>query len=180
MNRRPQWARAWRDVVLALALDDESAKHARKITRQAGVEAVEIRPGNASAVVRDRGTSYPVRWKMPTLTEGAWDRLGAELLHRPLAVVGLLRENDTSPLEEDLADVLDDLIPSGHLLDASCGCDDWIAPCRHALAVGTAIADVIEADVWKLFELRGRTRNWLIEIDAAARADRLLRDAGYR
>jgi uncharacterized Zn finger protein len=117
---------------------------------------------------------------VPTLTETSWDRLGAELLRRPLAVVGLLRETNTSPLEEELADVLDDLIPPGHRLDANCSCDDWIPPCSHALAVGTAIADEIGAHVWKLFELRGRTKNWLIEIHAAARADRIFRDAEHR
>lgn len=180
MNIRPKWARAWRDTVLSLALDEESAKKARKIARQAGVGAVEIRLSSASAVVRDHAASYSVRWTVPTLTEADWDRLGAELLRRPLAVVGLLRENTTSRLGEELADVLDDLIPPGHRLDANCGCDDWVPPCGHALAVGTAIADEIETDVWKLFQLRGKTKHWLIEIDAAARAARLLHDAGHR
>jgi hypothetical protein len=62
-----------------------------------------------------------------------------------------------------------ELLPVAGEIGPRCSCPDWADPCKHAAAVIYLVSDVLDADPFALFLLRGRTRE---EVLAALRLRR--------
>ena len=48
-------------------------------------------------------------------------------------------------------------------LQTHCDCPDWANPCKHVAAVCYIMAEALDRDPWLLFDLRGRTREEVLE-----------------
>ena len=53
-------------------------------------------------------------------------------------------------------------------LQTHCDCPDWANPCKHVAAVCYIMAEALDRDPWLLFDLRGRTREEVLEALQAA------------
>ena len=56
-------------------------------------------------------------------------------------------------------------------LRAGCTCPDWANPCKHSAAVFFILADIINADPFILFKLRGKTKEEIFEIFRVKRSN---------
>ena len=55
-------------------------------------------------------------------------------------------------------------------LETDCTCPDWANPCKHVAAVFYLLGERFDADPFLMFELRGRTREQIVEALRARRA----------
>jgi uncharacterized Zn finger protein len=54
-------------------------------------------------------------------------------------------------------------------LRTSCSCPDWGDPCKHVAATHYVLGDALDRDPFLLFELRGRTKDQVLDALRAAR-----------
>lgn len=171
--KRPSWPGLLRDAFSSTALDDDVIKDARRRHRRGMVHAVSATTGRLAGIVRDDEENLQAHWHVSPLPEEDWALVEDRIHASPLVMATLLGRQRVHVTSE-LSDIVTALIAHPAGLEASCGCDDCLAPCPHALAVALAFADLTPDDLWPLFQLRGRTHDWLVASEAAARAGLLL------
>lgn len=171
--RRPTWPGLLRDAFGATALDDDVLKDARRHHRRRAVQAVDAVPGHLHGTIDDGAERHHVHWQVEPLGEAEWHDVEQDVLDSPLLTAALLDRRTAAgiPGADDVAAVL---LPDPMELAASCGCEDWLVPCLHALAIGLALAALTREDLWLLLRLRGRSHDWLVAAEAAVRARRTL------
>jgi uncharacterized Zn finger protein len=54
-------------------------------------------------------------------------------------------------------------------LETSCSCPDWGDPCKHVAATHYVLGEALDRDPFLLFELRGRTKDQVLDALRAAR-----------
>jgi uncharacterized Zn finger protein len=160
------WAQRWYS---RLELRDETfARRLASAYRESvhhRVYLLEARPGEIVAQMTDRNEMrYGVRITMPTVPDGAWERVGDALAEDPAQLAALLARMPSQQFERLLADQGVQLFPTD--LRASCTClrtrDGEL--CTHAAAVLIAFALRLESDPTLLLTLLGCSRERLIEI----------------
>lgn len=184
---RSWWGRAWQRAVEEAADSEADLRRGRALARAGGVGAVTVGAGTFAAAVDEGDGAWPVTGGAPVLDDG--DRaLLAELVRaEPGRVAALLAGDLPSDLVEQAEGSGVELLPDGVELATTCGCDGWADPCRHALAVLTALGWLVDADPLVLLGLRGLPRDLLlaggqaagpddveVALDAALRAARAL------
>lgn len=128
------------------------------------VRKLVVVPGRASAeVVGSRNQSYRVALNLRTFTEAEWDRalshLGSEAIYQARLLAGELPET----MEHAFKDAGLSLFPSrAHELTSSCSCPDMAETCKHVAALHYLLAGVLDSDPFVLFELRGRSRDEML------------------
>lgn len=121
------------------------------------------RPGRIHARVVDRrGEVHPVDIEVRHLSSGERDDVVATVGRRSGTLAALLDGSVPSVLVEEVAELEINLFPGPSDLRISCRCDEWTDPCPHASAVLRTLADSIDRDPFKLFELRGLPRSDLL------------------
>ncbi|PBC38412.1 hypothetical protein CJ179_38020 [Rhodococcus sp. ACS1] len=153
---RTWWAQRWVDDVERAALDSNTLKRGRAYARGGLVGPLTFAPGLVSADVHTDDESLHVRIRVDPLDERQWGEVLATLASRSGHVAQLSSGTLPRELDEDLAAVDVSLIPSMFDADATCTCEEWDVPCRHAAAVLYQAAWVLDDDPLLFFLLRGR------------------------
>ena len=132
-----------------------------------------LAPGEARAEVRGRKTDpYVVRIRVRRFTDEEWDRVLTAISARLEHAAALLDGELPPEIAHDTAAAGIDLLPVGGELGPRCSCPDEADPCKHSAAACYLIADVLDADPFALFLLRGRTREQVMAgVRARRRAD---------
>ena len=158
------WSKAVLRAVEEAAFSQADLRAGRSLARAGAVGAITVNPGGAVAAVTEGQDAWTVEVTVPVLGEddaAAFTELVAAESGRIGALLaGQLPHAFVEAVEE--AGV--ELLPYGGELGSSCSCQAWLDPCRHALAVLTQLAWLIQADPFVLTHLRGLSR------------DRVLRD----
>lgn len=169
---RRWWSRRWLAV-----LDEAGPAQARRVqqgqalVRRGAVEDLDVTSGRITGtVIEERAPRVEVVLAWPPPDPSAWDaaieRLADELRFTAALLEGALPEGIDEVLEESgvvLFPRLDDI-------DRRCPCDEEADPCRHAVAVHTAVASRFDRDPFLLLELRGRGRQRLLDALRGRRA----------
>ncbi|MFM9615666.1 SWF or SNF family helicase [Streptomyces niveiscabiei] len=160
---RTWWGRGWVAALEDGVLDSAQIRAGRRLARGGAVGAVSVRPGRATAVVRDRdGTAHRADVLLPELSGAQWDRLLALAGERAGYVAALLDREMPPHLVEDAATAGVDLLPGLGELEASCDCGAW-DHCAHTTALCYLVARVLDEDPFVLLLLRGRPERTLLD-----------------
>lgn len=164
------WARCWVE-----ALEKMAPGYGNRLTRgmtyaRAGRVHDLVVKGNEvhARVAGTRGYSVVLalrmlsdrHWKAALRGMAAKAQFAAELLAgaMPARIDDVFREAGASlfPLREDD-------------LRTDCSCPDWANPCKHVAATHFVLGEALDRDPFLLFQLRGRTREQVLEGLAAVR-----------
>jgi len=160
---RTWWGRGWVTALEDGVLDSAQTRAGRRLARGGAVGAVSVRPGRATAVVRDRdGTAHRADVLLPELSEAAWERLLTLAAGRAGYVAALLDREMPAHLVEDAATAGVDLLPGLGELEASCDCGAW-DHCGHTTALCYQVARLLDDRPLVLLLLRGRPEQALLD-----------------
>jgi uncharacterized Zn finger protein len=163
------WGRAWVDALEHRAhLDPNRLPRGRTYARQNRVLSIEAHAGEVRAFVQgSRPRPYHVVVAVRPFSDSEWeavlDAIAAKAAHAAALLDGEL-----------LPEIVDEaeLLPGPGDLVPNCSCPDWADPCKHAAAVCYLIADLLDADPFTLFALRGRDRKAVLAEVRARRQGR--------
>jgi uncharacterized Zn finger protein len=161
---RTWWGRAWLEALEQRArLDPDRLPRGREYARSGAVGELTLAPGEAWARVQGRKTEpYQVRIRVRRFTDDEWDRVLAAISARLGHAAALLDGELPPEIADDAAAAGLDLLPGGGELGPRCSCPDDADPCKHSAAACYLITDVLDADPFALFLLRGRTRDQVL------------------
>jgi uncharacterized Zn finger protein len=168
------WGRAWLEALEQRArLDPDRLPRGREYARDGAVGELMLTPGEARAQVQGRKTDpYVVRIRVRQFTDDEWDRVLSAISARLERAAALLDGELAPEVAQDTAAAGIDLLPGGGEIGPRCTCPDEADPCKHSAAACYLIADVLDADPFALFLLRGRTREQVMAgVRARRRAD---------
>jgi uncharacterized Zn finger protein len=161
---RTWWGRAWLEALEQRArLDPDRLPRGRDYARDGAVGELTLAPGEARAQVQGRKTDpYEVRVRVRRFTDEEWDRVLTAVSARLERAAALLDGELPAEVAQDAAAAGIDLLPVGGEIGPRCTCPDDADPCKHSAAACYLIADVLDADPFALFLLRGRTREQVL------------------
>lgn len=160
---RTEWARGWQAAVEESAYEDRDLKKGRSLARAGVVGQVTVAAGSIVAAVDEGDETYGLRVALPVLdaisTQTLVEVVGSGAGWIGALLGGVLPDSFVEATEE--AGV--ELLPYGGEFTAVCACEAWAQPCRHAIAVLTQVAWLIEAEPLVIVHLRGLARPELLE-----------------
>lgn len=156
------WAKAWLRAVEESSFGGDELRPAGRIARAGDVGSISIDRGRAYAAVDERDETWTVELGLPVLDD-AGEELVVELV---AAVSGRIAALTSGELPHQLVEELEEsgveLLPYGGEIEATCGCDAWLSPCVHAVAVLHQLAWLLDRDPFVLLTLRGLPRAQLL------------------
>lgn len=161
---RTWWGRAWLEALEQRArLDPDRLPRGRDYARSGAVGELTLAPGEARARVQGRKTEpYEVRIRVRRFADDEWDRVLAAISAQLGHAAALLDGELPPEIADDVAGAGLDLLPGGGEIGPRCTCPDDADPCKHSAAACYLIGDVLDADPFALFLLRGRTRDQVL------------------
>ncbi len=161
---RTWWGQAWLEALEQRArLDPDRLPRGRDYARSGAVGELTLAPGEARARVQGRKTDpYEVRIRVRRFTDDEWDRVLAAISARLGHAAALLDGELPPEIADDATAAGLDLLPGGGELGPRCSCPDDADPCKHSAAACYLLSDVLDADPFALFLLRGRTRDQVL------------------
>ncbi|MBE0478615.1 SWIM zinc finger family protein [Candidatus Aerophobetes bacterium] len=163
---RTWWAEKWIEALEILGRDySNRLPRGRTYARRGAVRDLIILPGEVRAKVQGtRRTPYQVRIKLPALTNKQWQNVITALAKQAIFAAKLLVGEMPSTIDEAFNGCGLSLFPvKATELKTSCSCPDWANPCKHIAATHYILGQSFDSDPFLLFELRGRTKEKLME-----------------
>jgi uncharacterized Zn finger protein len=137
-------------------------RRGRALARAGEVGAIAVDAGSALAAVADGDDTWTVTVSVPVLDE----RDAATFVELVAAESGRIAALLAGQLPHALLEAGEEagieLLPYAGELGSTCGCDAWLDPCPHALAVLTQLGWLLQVDPFVLLQLRGLSREALL------------------
>lgn len=167
------WGQRWVEALERMSRGySNRLARGRTYARAGRTHDLVVKAGEVTAkVTGSRATPYKVRIALAKLPDAVWTKaiaamagkaqFAAELLagQMPQEIDGVFKEARASVFPAKEAD-----------LQTSCSCPDWANPCKHVAATHYVLGEALDRDPFLLFELRGRTKDQVLEALRAARA----------
>ncbi len=171
------WGRLWISGLEKLGDDYENRlPRGKKYAEEGAVSHFVVVPGEIQAKVHGRKT-YNVTLGLPALTTMQWERALERIALESRFVASLLAGEMPQGLDETFREAGASLYPRvPKELQTHCDCPDWANPCKHVAAVCYIMAEALDRDPWLLFDLRGKTKEEVLDalqahLDAALPVD---------
>jgi uncharacterized Zn finger protein len=159
---RSWWGKAWQRAVEEAAYVDSDLKAGRTLARRGEVGGISVAAGSLLAAVREGDDAWTAEIKVPVLAEEERRALVDVVAAETGWIAALLAGDLPFDLVEHAEEAGVELLPYGGELGASCTCDAYLDPCRHALAVLVQTGWLVDADPLVLFAVRGLDRETLL------------------
>jgi len=158
------WGRLWITALERLGDDFENRLlRGKSYAENGAVSCFNVNPGEIQAKVHGRKT-YNVTLGLPALTATQWEKAIERIRQESRFVASLLAGEMPIGLDETFREAGASLYPRvPKELQTHCDCPDWANPCKHVAAVCYVMAEVLDRDPWLLFDLRGRTKENILE-----------------
>ncbi|MDR3682287.1 MAG: SWIM zinc finger family protein [Geothrix sp.] len=158
------WGQLWITALEKLGDDFENRlPRGKKYAEEGAVSHFTVTPGEIQAKVHGRKT-YNVTLGLPALSASQWDKALERIYAESRFVASLLAGEMPQGLDETFREAGASLYPRvPKELQTHCDCPDWANPCKHVAAVCYIMAEALDRDPWLLFDLRGRTREEVLE-----------------
>ncbi|MBI4912649.1 MAG: SWIM zinc finger family protein [Acidobacteria bacterium] len=158
------WGRLWISALERLGDDYENRlPRGKKYAEEGAVSHFTVHPGQIEARVHGRKT-YNVTLGLPALTEAQWEKAVDRIALESRFVASLLAGEMPRGLDETFREAGASLYPRvPKELQTHCDCPDWANPCKHVAAVCYIMAEALDRDPWLLFDLRGMTREAILD-----------------
>jgi uncharacterized Zn finger protein len=158
------WGQLWISGLEKLGDDYENRlPRGKKYAEEGAVSHFVVVPGEIQAKVHGRKT-YNVTLGLPALTSTQWERALERIALESRFVASLLAGEMPQGLDETFREAGASLYPRvPKELQTHCDCPDWANPCKHVAAVCYIMAEALDRDPWLLFDLRGKTREEVLD-----------------
>jgi uncharacterized Zn finger protein len=166
------WGQRWIEA-LQNVLRGDSARLARGRTyaRAGRAHDLVVHDGVVTAkVTGSRPTPYKITIELAQLPDAAWKGAIAAMAGRAQFAADLLAGQMPKEIDELFRATGNSLFPEKRAdLTTSCSCPDWGDPCKHVAATHYVLGEALDRDPFLLFELRGRTKEQVLDALRAAR-----------
>ena len=159
---RSWWGKAWQRAVEEAAYVDTDLRAGRALARRGDVGGISVDAGSLLAAVREGDDAWTVEVALPVLAEEERRALVDVVAAEAGRIASLLAGELPFDLVEHADEAGVELLPYGGELAATCTCDAYLDPCRHALALLIQAGWLVDADPLVLFALRGLDREALL------------------
>jgi len=167
------WAKKWIEALEILgSYYSNRLPRGRTYARRGAVKDLIITPGEVMAKVQGtRRTPYRVRIELKSLTNKQWQKVIKVLAEHAIFAAKLLMGEMPPNINEVFNSCSLSLFPARATeLKTSCSCPDWANPCKHIAATHYILAEAFDRDPFLLFELRGWTKEKVLEELRAVRS----------
>lgn len=159
---RSWWGKAWHRAVEEAAYVDQDLRAGRTIARRGEVGGISVAAGSLLAAVREGDDAWTVEVRVPVLADEERRSLVDVVAAETGRIAALLAGELPYDLVEHAEELGVELLPYGGELAATCTCDAYLDPCRHALAVLIQTGWLVDADPLVLLAVRGLDREALL------------------
>lgn len=165
------WAKRWVGVLEGFGYGNRLTR-GRTYARDGAVLNLDIRPGHVSAKVQgSRPAPYKVTIAINPLSDKQWEQAVEAMAGQALFTAKLLAGEMPQEIEQAFASARVPLFPrSSRDITTNCSCPDYANPCKHIAAAYYLLGERFDEDPFLIFELRGRTKQQVIEALRARRA----------
>lgn len=166
------WGQRWIEA-LENVLRGDSARLARGRTyaRAGRTHDLVVQGGKVTAkVTGSRATPYKITIELTELSAPAWTKAIDGLAKKAQFSAELLAGQMPQAIDEVFVEAGVSLFPKQRAdLKTSCSCPDWGDPCKHVAATHYVLGEALDRDPFLLFELRGRSKDQVLDALRAAR-----------
>lgn len=166
------WGQRWIEA-LENVLRGDSARLARGRTyaRAGRTHDLVVKGGKVTAkVTGSRATPYKITIELTELSAPAWKQAIDGLAKKAQFSAELLAGQMPQAIDEVFVEAGVSLFPRQRAdLETSCSCPDWGDPCKHVAATHYVLGEALDRDPFLIFELRGRTKEQVLDALRAAR-----------
>ncbi|HVY28341.1 MAG TPA: SWIM zinc finger family protein [Polyangiaceae bacterium] len=166
------WGQRWLEA-LENVLRGDSARLARGRTyaRAGRTHDLVVKGGKVTAsVTGSRATPYKITIELTELSAPAWKKAIDGLAKKAQFSAELLAGQMPQTIDEVFVEAGVSLFPKQRAdLKTSCSCPDWGDPCKHVAATHYVLGEALDRDPFLLCELRGRTKDQVLDALRAAR-----------
>ena len=161
---REWWAQRWIDVLESFGWR-RRLERARNYAREGRVLNLEFQGPKVKAQVQGTAEEpYAVSLGLDPFTEEQWSYVVEELSQRAIYSAKLLAGEMPQSIEDAFTASGLSLFPFSKFdIHSACDCPDPVNPCKHIGAVYYLLGDAFSRDPFILFELRGRTKQQIID-----------------
>ncbi len=166
------WGKRWVEALERMSPDDAARlARGRTYARAGRTHDLTVKPGLVTArVTGSRPQPYKVILTLARLDDATWAKAIAAMAERAKFAADLLAGRMPEEIDEAFRSAGASLFPERpEDLTTACSCPDWANPCKHVAATHYVLGEALDKDPFLLFELRGRTREQVIEALRAAR-----------
>jgi len=166
------WGKRWIEA-LESVLHGNSARLARGRTyaRAGRTHDLVIKGGKVTAkVTGSRPTPYTITIELNELGEPVWKKAILGMATKAQFSAELLAGQMPKEIDEVFREAGASLFPNQRSdLKTHCSCPDWGDPCKHVAATHYVLGEALDRDPFLLFELRGKTKEQVLDALRAAR-----------
>jgi uncharacterized Zn finger protein len=173
------WAQRWIGVLEKFGWGSR-LQRGRTYARKGQVASISIAPGQVQAQVQgSRATPYKVTLKIKQLTAAQWQQAIDAMAEQAIFAAKLLAGEMPQEIEQAFEAAGTTLLPqSSRDIKATCSCPDAATPCKHVAAVYYLLSERFDEDPFLIFQLRGQSREQVLDALRAQRAAASGADAG--
>ncbi len=166
------WGKRWVEALERMAPDDAGRlARGRTYARAGRTHDLTVKPGLVTArVTGSQPRPYKVILTIARLDDATWAKAIAAMAKQASFAAQLLAGQMPEDIETAFQKRRDEPVPgaTGGPTTA-CSCPDMANPCKHVAATHYVLGEAFDKDPFLLFELRGRTREQVIDAIRAAR-----------
>ncbi len=161
---REWWAQRWIDVLESFGWVRRLAR-ARIYAREGNVLSIEFKGEKVAALVQGTAPEpYKVTLSLEPFTDEQWSYVIESMSQRAIFSAKLLAGEMPQAIEEVFTGNGLSLFPFTKFdIHSRCSCPDPANPCKHIGAVYYLLGDRFGEDPFVLFQLRGRSKEQIIE-----------------
>ncbi len=159
------WGQRWIEALERLGYDYAARlRRGRSYARQGRVHDLDVEGGEIRALVTgSRPRPYQVTIRVAALADRVWERAIEAMAQRAAFAARLLSGEMPREIDEAFRSARGSLFPERTRdLSTHCTCPDWANPCKHVAAVHYVLGEAFDRDPFLLFELRGRSREQVL------------------
>ncbi|MCG5052223.1 MAG: SWIM zinc finger family protein [Myxococcales bacterium] len=166
------WGQRWIEALeKVLSGDANRLARGRTYARAGRTHDLVIKGGKVTAkVTGSRATPYKITIELAQLGAPAWKKAIDGLAKKAQFAAELLAGQMPQAIDEVFVEAGMSLFPKRRDdLETSCSCPDWGDPCKHVAATHYVLGEALDRDPFLLFELRGRSKDQVLDALRAAR-----------
>ncbi len=165
------WAKRWIAVLETFGWGTRLTR-GRSYARSGQVLSIDLEVGRVRAKVQgSRPTPYKVKIEIPPLKDEQWEGAIDAMAQQAIFAAKLLAGEMPQNIEEAFVAAGVPLFPhSARDIATDCSCPDVANPCKHIAAVYYLLGERFDEDPFLIFQLRGRTRDQIIDALRSRRA----------
>lgn len=166
------WGQRWIEALEnALGAGAERLARGRTYARAGRTHDLVVKGGKVTArVTGSRATPYKITIDLTEFSAPAWKQAIDALAKKAQYSAELLAGQMPQAIDEVFVEAGMSLFPKHRAdLRTTCSCPDWGDPCKHVAATHYVLGEALDRDPFLLFELRGRTKDQVLDALRAAR-----------